>query len=83
MKVIDRLNYKMTRYLIFLFFVGVACFTGCADRPELMPAQYGQIVNELPNIPEANEPFPFPRLDEVDHTKCKFDEMGELIDADE
>ena len=62
---------------IFLcFLIGSVLFVaGCADRPELSRNDYGIILEALPDIEEANEPFVFPvGADGNDHQNCKFSE---------
>ncbi|MDR2117773.1 MAG: hypothetical protein LBP87_15460 [Planctomycetaceae bacterium] len=48
--------------------------SGCSDRPEVSPQTYGTILNELPQITEAEAPFPFPFAGENDHRHCEFKE---------
>lgn len=36
--------------------------SGCEKR--LDPAEYGQVIYELPKIEGADQPFPLPKLDE-------------------
>jgi hypothetical protein len=47
---------------------------GCMDRPELSPSAYGRILETLPTLKEAEEPFPFPMEGDNDHQNCVFDE---------
>jgi len=51
------------RFLVSLFFVGclgVVFLSGC-DRPESDAANYGEIIDRLPDIPEAKELFEIPQ----------------------
>ena len=66
------------RFLSILFVsafmvIGVV-LTGCADRPEVGPTAYGTVINQLPSLKEAEEPFKFPYAGDTDHSKCKFNE---------
>ena len=68
------------RNTLFLLFASVLCLSGCTDRPELAPSAYGTILQKLPNLKEADEPFPFPiGADGNDHQNCEFDEMDEFF----
>ena len=61
--------------IFLLLLVGFVLFlSGCADRPELVPNAYGIILEALPEIEEADEPFLFPREDGNDHQNCVFKE---------
>ncbi|MDR1963258.1 MAG: hypothetical protein LBQ50_05725 [Planctomycetaceae bacterium] len=59
---------------LFTLFTLLFFLPGCADRPEVSPQNYGTIVSELPNIAEAEAPFPFPYAGEKDHRHCEFKE---------
>ncbi len=48
--------------------------SGCTDQPEIEPAAYGTVVNQLPFIQEAEAPFNFPFAGDTDHSKCVFKE---------
>jgi hypothetical protein len=68
------------RSLLSLFVGSVLLLSGCADRPELSPSAYGTILDALPVLKEAEEPFPFP-VEGVegeegynDHQNCVFDD---------
>ncbi|MDR3182947.1 MAG: hypothetical protein LBT89_08540 [Planctomycetaceae bacterium] len=62
------------------FAVLTLCCAGCGDSPEVPAAAYGNVVQVLPVIPGAEEPFKFLYDDKTDHTKCKFNpETGELV----
>ena len=63
------------RSFLFLLISTVLLMTGCADRPEVSPSAYGTILEALPNLESAEEPFPFPREGDNDHQNCKFNEM--------
>ncbi|MDR1957828.1 MAG: hypothetical protein LBQ54_02090 [Planctomycetaceae bacterium] len=39
---------------------------GC-DRPEAAPESYGKIVEQLPDLPEAKEPYKYPATYEPEH----------------
>jgi len=72
------------RSLLFLLansvLVGSVVFTlGCIDRPEMSPSAYGIVLEALPSLKEAEEPYPFPMEGDNDHQNCKFDEFGFLI----
>ncbi len=54
-------------FLLPLFFL-----SGCADRLEVKPAAYGTVVDQLPSLKEADEPFNFPFAGDVDHRNCVF-----------
>jgi len=63
------------RIFLSLLVGSVLYLSGCADRPELSPSAYGTILQELPNLEAANEPFPFPiGADGNDHQNCVFDD---------
>jgi len=65
-----------TRIFLSLLVGSVLFVSGCADRPELSPSAYGTVLHDLPDLPEANEPFPFPiGADGNCHQHCVFDEM--------
>ena len=49
--------------------------SGCADRPGVSPNAYGTILEALPSLKAAEEPFPFPTEGDNDHQNCKFNEM--------
>ena len=69
---------KITVMRIFLALLAgsVLLISGCADRPELAPSAYGTILEALPELEKANEPFPFPMgEDGNDHQNCMFKEM--------
>jgi len=60
---------------LFVLLIGSVLFlSGCADRPEVSPAAYGTILEELPALKAAEEPFPFPMEGENDHQNCEFDD---------
>ena len=63
--------------IFFCFLVGSVLFvSGCADRPELSRSDYGIILEALPKIDEADEPFVFPvGADGNDHRDCKFSDL--------
>jgi len=64
------------RIFLFLLVGSVLFLSGCADRPELSPSAYGTILDALPELEEAKEPFPFPiGADGNDHQNCEFDEF--------
>ena len=58
---------------LFGGFCLVAC-VGCADRPELGTQAYGTVVNKLPFVRGAEEPFHFPYAGDNDHRNCEFKE---------
>ena len=60
------------RSLLFLLASSVLFLLGCADRPEVSPSAYGTILDALPVIKEAEEPFPFPPEGDNDHQNCDF-----------
>ena len=43
----------------FLFVLPLA---GC--QPALDPDKYGEIINEVPQVPGADKPYPLPQLEE-------------------
>jgi len=56
----------------FLFFL-----SGCIDRPEVSPDNYGVILETLPDLEAARLPFPFPvGADGKDHSDCVFPADG-------
>jgi len=57
---------------LFLLIGAVLLLSGCADRPEVSPSTYGTILETLPNLEAAEEPFPFPMDGDNDHQNCKF-----------
>ena len=63
------------RLYLSLLVSSVLFMSGCADRPELSPSAYGTILETLPELGEAAEPFPFPiSEDGNDHKNCVFNE---------
>ncbi|MDR0520406.1 MAG: hypothetical protein LBH00_00985 [Planctomycetaceae bacterium] len=52
--------------------------SGCTDRPEVPPKNYGTILNALPVLEEAEKPFEFPYSGDTDHRNCKFND-GEFF----
>jgi hypothetical protein len=62
------------RNVFFLLLGSVLFMSGCIDRPEVSPRAYGTILKSLPNLKEAEEPFPFPMEDDNDHQNCEFKE---------
>ena len=74
----QRANDTMRNLLClpFVLLIGSILFTsGCTDRPEVSPSAYGTILETLPIIKEAEEPFPFPMEEDNDHQNCEFDEF--------
>ncbi len=61
--------YSCCFILLAVFFGG-----GCADRPAVDPSTYGTVVTQLPAIPEAESPFPFPFAAEGEHSNCVFND---------
>ena len=57
------------RLFVLLLFVGClggfVFVTGC-DRSEREVSHYGKIINHLPGIPEAREPFDLPDIEGID-----------------
>jgi hypothetical protein len=67
------------RIFLFLLAGSVLFLSGCADRPELSPNAYGTVLQALPEMEEAKEPFPFPKgADNNDHTNCEFNDIDFL-----
>ena len=63
------------RNLLFLLIGSVVLLSGCTNRPEVSPSVYGTILAELPVLKEAEEPFPFPVMEDGnDHKNCEFDD---------
>jgi hypothetical protein len=62
----------MIRFLFTLLGLILFLVSGCTDRPESVPQSYGKILNELPTIKEAEEPFQFPYAGNNDHRNCEF-----------
>ena len=60
------------RSLLFLVIGSVVLLAGCIDRPEVSPSAYGTILDALPTLKEAEEPFPFPMEGDNDHQNCVF-----------
>ena len=58
---------------LFLLIGTVLLMSGC-DRPEVSPSTYGTILESLPALKAAEEPFPFPREGDNDHQNCKFND---------
>jgi hypothetical protein len=48
--------------------------SGCIDRSEVAPTVYGTILETLPSLEKAKEPFPFPHEGDNDHQNCVFNE---------
>jgi len=38
----------------------VLWLSGCIDRPEVPRSAYGTVLESLPDLEEAKQPFPFP-----------------------
>jgi len=57
------------RFLVSLLFVGcfgsVVFFSGC-DRPARETSHYGEVIDHLPDIPEAKERFEIPPVEGID-----------------
>ena len=57
------------RFLVSLLFAGclgsVVFLSGC-DRPEREIHHYGTIIDQLPDIPEAKEPYEIPEIEGID-----------------
>ena len=60
------------RNFLFLLIGSVLSTSGCTDRPEVVPHVYGTIFEALPELKEADEPFPFPVEGDNDHQSCDF-----------
>ena len=52
----------------------VLFISGCIDRPEVHSTAYGTILQELPTLESAEEPFPFPIEGDNDHQNCVFND---------
>jgi len=65
----------MRSLLVLLMGTALLLMSGCADRPEVSPSAYGTILEALPNLKAAEEPFPFPMEGDNDHQNCKFNEL--------
>ena len=63
------------RNFLLLLAGSVLLTAGCIDRPEVSPNVYGTILEALPTLKEAEEPFPFPQEGENDHQNCQFNEI--------
>ena len=61
------------RSLLFFLFGSVLLLSGC-DRPEVLPGDYGTILEALPVLKGTDAPFPFPMEGENDHQNCEFKE---------
>jgi len=61
--------------LFFVLIGSVLFLSGCVDRPELSPNAYGTILDVLPTLQAAEEPFPFPMEGDNDHQNCEFDDL--------
>ena len=59
---------------LFLLLGSILFLLGCADRPEVPPSAYGTILESLPDLKEADAPFPFPVEGDNDHQNCVFNE---------
>jgi hypothetical protein len=59
----------------FLLIATVLLMSGCANRPEVSPSAYGTILEALPELKAAEEPFPFPMEGDNNHQNCQFNEM--------
>ncbi|MDR1925808.1 MAG: hypothetical protein LBQ66_15690 [Planctomycetaceae bacterium] len=66
------------RILVVLPIAGLFCF-GCRvpydNSKEFNRESHGTILRELPDLPEAKEPFVYPYAGDDDHRNCKFDDM--------
>ena len=70
------------RSLFFLLAGSILLMLGCVDRPEVSRSAYGTILEALPDLQAAKEPFPFPldTREELpsgttrDHQGCVFNE---------
>jgi len=63
------------RNFLFVLIGFVLFLSGCVDRSELSPSAYGIVLEALPTLQAAEEPFPFPMEGDNDHQKCTFDEL--------
>jgi len=54
------------RLLASLLFVGCLVFLSGCDRPEHEASYYGKVIDHLPDIPEAKEPFVIPPVEGID-----------------
>ena len=62
------------RFLPILFVLSFVVLAGCVDRPEVGPAAYGIVVDQLPHLQEAEDHFKFPYAGDNDHRNCEFKE---------
>ena len=62
----------LMRNLLFLVIGSLVLSAGCMNRPELSPSAYGTILDALPVLEAAEEPFPFPMEGDNDHQNCVF-----------
>jgi len=57
------------RFLTSLIFISclasIVFLSGC-DRPEREVSHYGKVIDDLPEIPEAKEPFDIPEVEGID-----------------
>ena len=72
---VESMEIPHMRSLLFLLVGAVLLMPGCADHPEILPNDYGTILEALPSLKEAEKPFPFPMEGDNDHQNCKFSEM--------
>ena len=66
------------RSLLLVGMGSVLFFSGCIDYPERSPNTYGTVLEALPTLQAAEEPFPFPKEGDNDHQNCVFNEADFL-----
>ena len=52
-------------FLVGLFLSGSGCNVN--PKPEVSAAAYGKVVDQLPDIPEAKEPYKYPDYVDLRH----------------
>ncbi|MGL6197240.1 MAG: hypothetical protein ACRC2T_20710 [Thermoguttaceae bacterium] len=60
---ISRLIFSASLFVVIVPFF--AALSGC-DNPQRDPAEYGKIMEDMPEVPEAKEPFKLPEVEGVD-----------------
>ena len=70
----EYMNFTYMRSHLFLLFGSVVLLLGCADHPEVSTSAYGTVLETLPDLKDAEAPFPFPAEGDNNHQNCVFNE---------
>ncbi|MDR2169709.1 MAG: hypothetical protein LBP59_06175 [Planctomycetaceae bacterium] len=61
--------------LFLIYLVCAGCYVSYDNSSKFRTETHGDVLKELPKIPEAEKPFDYPYSEGVDHQNCKFDDM--------